>query len=184
VDALFGSDVTKDLDQKSYNLVLTMVGDAAQRRIDSLVRCLNDGRLHDNKKHYIIDCLKTIGSTKNLVAIEQCGGTGVAGAAVAAAWEIAARQRTIAEPAVEAPMPDVVFCDLPESFRNPYELCAEYVRIPAGSFQYSVTKKAEQVPDLYFAKHPVTNQRHRRFKGDEQPVWASLGSMRRPIASG
>jgi formylglycine-generating enzyme required for sulfatase activity len=41
----------------------------------------------------------------------------------------------------------------------------EYIfrHIPAGAFRYSVTKQTEQVPDIYFAKDPLTNRRYRRF---------------------
>ena len=51
----------------------------------------------------------------------------------------------------------------PRSFTNPMEEGAEYVLIPAGAFQYSVTKKLTEIPPLYFAKYPVTNRLYRRF---------------------
>ena len=60
-------------------------------------------------------------------------------------------------------MPTNLFKKLPPTFRNPFELDAEYIHIPAGSFRYSVTKKVEKVPDIYFAKYPVTNKRYRHF---------------------
>ena len=165
MDALFRSEVTKELDQKTHNLLLTLVREASQRRIDALVRCLNGKRLHDNKKRYIVDCLKTIGSVEALEAVERFSETAEAGAAVAAAQEIASQQRAVERPEVERGVPADVFGLRAKSFRNPHELNAEYIRIPGGSFEYSVTKKTEPVPDLYFAKYPVTNQRYRRFIG-------------------
>jgi len=46
---------------------------------------------------------------------------------------------------------------------NPPELNAEYILIRGGTIKYSVTKKTEKVPDLYFTKYPVTNKQYRRF---------------------
>lgn len=54
----------------------------------------------------------------------------------------------------------------PASFRNPYEHDAQYILIPGGTYVYSQAKpkrKKVTVPDLYFAKHPVTNKQYRSF---------------------
>jgi formylglycine-generating enzyme required for sulfatase activity len=50
---------------------------------------------------------------------------------------------------------------LPTSFRNHFELDAEYILIPGGRYQFRL--KIEQVSDIYFAKYPVTNKLYRRF---------------------
>ncbi len=52
---------------------------------------------------------------------------------------------------------------LEPSWRNPFELEAEYIRIPGGKYRFSVTKQEVTVPELYFAKYPVTNRLYRRF---------------------
>ncbi|RIK77614.1 signal transduction protein [candidate division KSB1 bacterium] len=52
---------------------------------------------------------------------------------------------------------------LERSWRNPFELEAEYIRIPGGKYRFSVTKQEVTVPELYFAKYPVTNKLYRRF---------------------
>jgi formylglycine-generating enzyme required for sulfatase activity len=46
---------------------------------------------------------------------------------------------------------------------NPFEDNVEYIKIPGGTYKYSVSKKMVTVPDLYFCKYPVTNKRYRRF---------------------
>ena len=51
----------------------------------------------------------------------------------------------------------------PGSFRNAFEDNVEYILIPGGQYKYSLSKKLETVPDLYFCKYPVTNKRYRRF---------------------
>lgn len=40
---------------------------------------------------------------------------------------------------------------------------AEYILIPGGTYRFSVTGEEVTVPNLYFAKYPVTNKRYRRF---------------------
>ena len=52
---------------------------------------------------------------------------------------------------------------LERSWRNPFELEAEYIRIPGGKYRFSVTQQEVTVPELYFAKYPVTNKLYRRF---------------------
>ncbi|MEI6847919.1 MAG: SUMF1/EgtB/PvdO family nonheme iron enzyme [Chlorobiaceae bacterium] len=52
--------------------------------------------------------------------------------------------------------PPILFC-------NKNEEQAEYIRIPGGSYRYSVTGKEEHVPDLEMARYPVTNKRYRAF---------------------
>lgn len=49
------------------------------------------------------------------------------------------------------------------SWHNPFELKAEYIRIPGGKYRFSITKQEVTVPELYFAKYPVTNKLYRRF---------------------
>lgn len=49
-----------------------------------------------------------------------------------------------------------------ESFQNRYEYDAEYILIPGGRYKYQGETEKE-VPNIYFAKYPVTNKRYRRF---------------------
>jgi len=48
-------------------------------------------------------------------------------------------------------------------YRNPFELETEYILIPGGKYRFSVRKLEVTVPELYFAKYPVTNKLYRRF---------------------
>ncbi|NIM17932.1 MAG: hypothetical protein GTO45_38640, partial [Candidatus Aminicenantes bacterium] len=63
----------------------------------------------------------------------------------------------------DAPLIKDTFIELPDSFHNPFEENVEYIRIPGGTYKYSVTKEMVTIPDLYFCKYPVTNKRYRRF---------------------
>lgn len=49
------------------------------------------------------------------------------------------------------------------SFRNKFEYGAEYITINGGSFLYSFTRKKETIPDIMFARYPVTNKQYRTF---------------------
>ncbi|MDZ7308622.1 MAG: SUMF1/EgtB/PvdO family nonheme iron enzyme [candidate division KSB1 bacterium] len=89
--------------------------------------------------------------------------------------------------------PPAVITPRTDRFFNPLEDNAEYILIRGGEYTFSTTKKKVKVPDLYFAKFPVTNKRYRlfleslskeereeyesretnkRFLGDDQPVTA------------
>ncbi|MBN1548436.1 MAG: SUMF1/EgtB/PvdO family nonheme iron enzyme [Syntrophaceae bacterium] len=170
MDALFKSNASKELDQKSYSLLLAMVSEAPERRIDSLVKRLNAQETTENQKRYIVDCLNTIGNKEAIEAIDKFVakqiGTEVGGyAAGLVVGNAASGKYTTDEVVSEAIAKVDVFKKFPKSFRNIFEFNAEYIRIPGGSFKYSVSKKMEPVPDLYFAKYPVTNKRYRRFIG-------------------
>lgn len=56
-----------------------------------------------------------------------------------------------------------LFSELPKSFHNPHEYNAEYILISGGRYRYSVTWRTEFVPDMYFARYPVTHKRYLRF---------------------
>jgi formylglycine-generating enzyme required for sulfatase activity len=67
-----------------------------------------------------------------------------------------------------------LFVELPPAFHNPVEYNAEYILIPGGTIESSATKRIEKVPDIYFAKYPVTNKQYRRFirylRGEERDL--------------
>ncbi|MBN1559878.1 SUMF1/EgtB/PvdO family nonheme iron enzyme, partial [candidate division KSB1 bacterium] len=165
MEALFHSPVSKELDQKAQNLLQQLVAEAPAKRIDALSKCLNNRRLAANKKRYILDCLKTVGTAAANEAIRAYSQkTEETEAVLEYAEEIIAQT---AAPAAEAALKTrrglTVFQELPKSFRNSFEDNAEYLLIPGGRFRYSVTKKEEAVANIYFAKYPVTIKRYRRF---------------------
>ena len=179
MDALFASDISRELDQKQQNLLLTMVCEAAQVKVDSLRRKLNDGRVHETKKRYILDCLKTIGNQEAREAILHFAKRFAGSTSGGYAWEIASEMspEALQPPKAKGEKPIAIVEGRGKSFHNRYEYNAEYIFIPGGSFKYSVTKKAEQVSGVYFTKYPVTNKRYRRFiryLQDEEPNLAGI----------
>jgi len=73
-----------------------------------------------------------------------------------------------------------LFTERLKSFYNPYEH-GEYILIPGGQYEHSVTEEIESVPDMYFAKYPVTNRQYRRFirylEGKERKLLIILPSF-------
>jgi formylglycine-generating enzyme required for sulfatase activity len=158
MDVFFKSDASGYLNQKSHSSLLTMVSEAPQRRIDSLARCLSDGRLRPNKKRYIVDCLKTVGTKSALGVIRTFGEKEAETEAGSYAQEIVAEAMSdviAAQEVVKVGITD-------KSFRVHYEYNAEYILIPAGRYRYQ-GESEKNVPDIHFAKYPVTNRRYRRF---------------------
>jgi formylglycine-generating enzyme required for sulfatase activity len=161
MDALFASDVSKRLDQKQQNLLRTMVCEATQVKVDSLVKHLNDGRLSDTKKRYILDCLKVIDKADARLAVSEFAAKeGLASEAGVRALEIQL-ETGLMEREREAAKVDSYDTQAP-SFRNRYEYNAEYILIPGGRYNYQ-GEVEKDVSNVYFAKYPVTNKRYRRY---------------------
>jgi formylglycine-generating enzyme required for sulfatase activity/energy-coupling factor transporter ATP-binding protein EcfA2 len=163
--AVFQCFRSEDLDVNRQRLLQIMIEEACEKKIDSLVVCLNepddpaDGAI---RKRCLLDCLKTIDSPGAWEAVRAYAHTEGIGADYA--------RELLAQRPEESPVIEALRARIPSvkergmvGFRNPFEFNAEYIRIPGGTFKYPVTEKTETVGDLYFAKYPVTNQRYRLF---------------------
>ncbi|MEI6847263.1 MAG: SUMF1/EgtB/PvdO family nonheme iron enzyme [Chlorobiaceae bacterium] len=138
----------KELSQKQQDLLVTLVQEAPQKKIDALKHALMHSNSNwrryvlmclkvvgvmrasnQNRQQYVLMCLKTIGSAEALAVVSQ--------------FEAHYTRAT--------------------GFLNSLEQNAHYILIKGGIFTYSVTGKQETVPDLYVAKYPVTNALYRQF---------------------
>lgn len=100
-------------------------------------------------------------------------------AIISAVSKLAKADEQIIEPAPERQVPNIVL--------NPFEDNVEYIKIPGGTYEFSVTGKMEIVSDLYFCKYLVTNKRYRKFisylQGKEHslaeilPIYVFTGEM-------
>jgi formylglycine-generating enzyme required for sulfatase activity len=165
MDALFASDVSKELDQKQQNLLHTITCEATQVRVDSLVRRLNDGRVTATKKRYILDCLKAIDKQEARRAVSDFASkealtstAGIHAIEIEMEMELEAWEKISVHDAVKVEISE----KLPGSLHNRYEYNAEYILIPGGRYKYQGETETN-VPSVYFAKYPVTNKRYRRF---------------------
>jgi formylglycine-generating enzyme required for sulfatase activity len=179
IRCFFQSGISKHLNDNKQTLLQNLIREAPQKKIDALVKALNNKDLNDNRKRYVMDCLKTIGTPEAAKAIkafiDKSGGDEAnLDHARDIAADLCAQHALKEEKAVEK----VQFITGGNSFRNPVEDNVEYIKIPGGTYKYSVTGKTVKVPDLYFCKYPVTNKRYRRFisflEGKEKEFYIKL----------
>ena len=175
---LFDSSVSDDVLQKKQGLLLTLIEEAPLKKVDALCQKLRDAKNSAVRQWVILDCLKAIGKPAAMETLLWFKGNKLAkNSAVVSRTEevllaLGDRQREY-EPGGSEHGDNIpgrltmlqkgVFDDCSPSFRNSNEQHVEYIRIPGGSYLYSVTKKRERVEDLYVAKYPVTNKLYRSF---------------------
>ena len=172
---LFDHAVSRDLSQPQQDLLQTLVREAAEKPLEALLDCLHDQTKNENQQRYALDCLKAVGGERVREALTAILQRKAGKAKVLAyAAEIAAQ---LSDPAVReasAPAKRDLFDELPVSFRNPIEYNAEYILMRGGTITSSVTERIEKIPDIYFAKYPVTNRQYRRFvrylRGEESEL--------------
>ncbi len=177
--AFFQSDVSKDLSQNEQNLLRNLILSAPQKKIDALTTHLTDEKTTITQKRYILECLRQIpteGTTRFLVTLVKEKNANIPAQIFDDAKEVLVKfKEFMSEYAGEIKVkvdddirvPDKFFTDSTgERFYTSHELGAEYILIPGGKYIYQKGKELEKevtVPNLYFAKYPVTNQRYRRF---------------------
>jgi formylglycine-generating enzyme required for sulfatase activity len=135
---------------------------------------LGDSSITPNRQNYLLECLKTIGSREAVEAAQEFVSRNPdagrellrkAGEVVELLGETA--DITEKSPGIKISHISAVSflkrVQAPDVFQSTVEPGAQYILIPGGSFVYLVTKKEEHVPDLHFAKYPVTNRLYRRF---------------------
>ncbi len=148
---LFDSPVTEELTPKQQDLLVALVEEAPQRKIDALRHKLLDPATTSNRQRYLLECLKAIEKPEALAAVLEFKKSG-----------LTKEQKTVVE----------VKYDI---------LGAEYIYIKGGVFLYSLTEKPETVQAMYVAKFTVTNQLYRRFIGyldSKEPEFADKLSLK------
>ncbi|UCH96488.1 MAG: SUMF1/EgtB/PvdO family nonheme iron enzyme [Candidatus Aminicenantes bacterium] len=160
---LFQSKVSQELDAHQQTLLQNLVKEAPQKRIDALVNHLSSDLLKSRQRRYVMECLKTIGTPDAIKAIDNADKSKMDESNLSYAKDIIAEAS--AKPGIieEKHVIADLLSERPPGFRNPFEDNVEYIKIPGGTYKYSVTGKMVTVPDLYFCKYPITNKRYRRF---------------------
>ena len=130
---LFDSPVTEELTQKQQDLLIALVEEAPQRKIDALRTKLLDPATTANRQRYLLECLKNIEKPEAMATLLEFRQSG-----------LTKEQQLVKEVKYD-------------------KLGAEYIFIKGGTFPYSLTKKPEPVSEMYVAKFTVTNQLFRRF---------------------
>ncbi len=165
INSFFQHRVSENLNPLELKLLLQMLDEAPQKPLTSLVKHLNRDPLGGNRRSYILDCLKTIGTPEALDAIKTAPKEHWSEIEKDKAGDIVAEKESVVTAGdLDKPAGPVTPVDEEApSFRNTFEFNVEYIKIPGGTFNYSVTEKPETAEDFYLCKTPVTNARYRRF---------------------
>ena len=160
---LFDSPVSEALKSKQKSLLLlhTIIAEAKGKKVDALCKKLLEPATTTERQWVIIGCLKAIGKPSALDALKEFRVNKLAknkNVADRAEEVILALGGQLSHVQLEKSGSGTII-----SIRNPHEDNAEYILIPGGNYQYSVTEKIVNVPDVYFAKYPVTNKQYCLF---------------------
>lgn len=68
---LFDSPVTEYMTPKQQNLLLTLIREAPQKKIDAIKKALFDPKTSNNRKSYLAECLKAMGRYDASVAVRR-----------------------------------------------------------------------------------------------------------------
>ena len=137
-------------------LLLQAVREAAVAPLEPFAQALNDQRLVWQKRYNTLQCVRLLGAAK----------AGAKELVKAALKDKQAQIRELAEGILhewDEAVPSTSVAVRGNRLFNPFELQAEYILLPGGKYKYSATRQEVVVPDMYFAKYPVTNKRYRRF---------------------
>ena len=170
MEKLFDSPLSAVFTLKQQLLLLTIIEEAPQKKVDALCKKLLDPSNSSECQRVILDCLKAIGKSDALDALQQfmlqgfANNEDVAGRAneVISALGGQIIVENIKHGKVVS-SGSITIKNFRPSSRNHLEQNAEYILIPEGRYISSRTKKKEYVPDLYVAKYPVTNKLYRLF---------------------
>ena len=174
IRAFFEVGKSASLDQESLTFLKRLVLAPPVQTVKPFRELLGDSSITPNRQNYLLECLKTIGSREAVeVAKEFVSRNPDAGRELLRkAGEVVELFGQTADVTEKTPgikishIGAVSFLkrvQAPDVFQSTVEPGAQYILIPGGSFVYLVTKKEEHVPDLHFAKYPVTNRLYRRF---------------------
>ncbi len=170
MEKLFDSPLSAVFTLKQQLLLQTIIEEAPLKKVDALCKKLLDPSNSSERQRVILDCLKAIGKSDALDALQQFMAQGLAkneDVAGRANEVISALGGQIIVENIKhgkvVSSGSITIKNFRPSSRNHLEQNAEYILIPGGSYLYSKTKKKEHVPDLYVAKYPVTNKLYRSF---------------------
>ena len=173
MEALFDSKVSAELSSKQQTLLQNLIMEAPQKTTGALCRQLLQPEMTANRQRYILDSLMALGKENSVGAVIEFTQRGLG------------KNKDVqdrADDVISVLIPDtpedekhvqtskvgMQHGDRPAIIRNPNEYDALYILIPGGRYIYSQPEPkgtAVPVPDLWFAKYPVTNRQYRSFIG-------------------
>ena len=192
MEELFDSEVSAEFSQKQQALLQTIIAEAPQKTTDAICKKLLMPETTSNRQRYILDCLKAlkksnVGETlKTFIDQGFASNTDIEQKAeevftslilpgldglrdvlsINRLSQLINIGKRISITSKATPKANRQF--IPSSTNNPYEFGAQYILIPGGKYIYSQPEPKGTlvtVPDLWFAKYPVTNRQYRAFVG-------------------
>jgi len=170
MDKLFSSNVSDDVLHEKQGFLRMLIEEAPMKKPDALCEHLMRSENSAMRQRVILDCITEVDKPSVIEELEEFLDANIAKGKdviefASEAIEVLKSGDWARTCGVELKSlgNDVIVALKPERFRNPFEYQAQYNKILGGSYVYSVTKKEVRVPDMYFAKYPVTNRLYRRF---------------------
>ncbi|NTU45867.1 MAG: SUMF1/EgtB/PvdO family nonheme iron enzyme [Chlorobiaceae bacterium] len=142
---LFNSPVSEVLTQKQQDLLTLLVTEAPKQQVKALEAKLLDPETTQNRQHYILECLKTIGKPEALGVVQKFIATGFS------------KGENIRLRACE-------ITGQHGSKEKVDKLGAHYILFKDVAINATLTDEQETC-NFYVAKYTVTNQYYRRFIG-------------------
>ncbi|MFZ4526665.1 MAG: NACHT domain-containing protein, partial [Chlorobium sp.] len=116
---LFDSPVTEELTQKQQDLLIALVEEAPQRKIEALCKKLLDPATTPNRQRYLLECLKTIGNPEAIEVVNTYESEAI----------------KVVNKFIEQRLSNNLLLD---------KLGAQYILIKGGTFLCSLTKQREE----------------------------------------
>jgi formylglycine-generating enzyme required for sulfatase activity len=155
MEELFDAEVSAEFSQKQQALLQSIIAEAPQKTTDALCNKLLKPKTSANRQRYILDCLKMLGKEEAFANVRYFLES-----------DLAKSKDVIssAESVLSILSPDEMVSIGVSRVYNSIN-ASDYILIPGGKYIYSQTEKEVSVPDIWFAKYPVTNRQYRAFIG-------------------
>jgi len=174
MEQLFVAGMATDVLDNNLQLMQTMIREAKECSVTALCGKLNDPEIALRAYWHVLNCLEVIGKPAVLDDVRA-----FAERVRKMPDQDSMRNRVLEKASdlvvqlerksgnIVTPVQAVLSRDnMPDSYRNPHELDAEYLLIRGGEYIYSQPEPEGQnvcVGDLYVARYPVTNRQYRSF---------------------
>ncbi|RDD30855.1 hypothetical protein CR161_09170 [Prosthecochloris sp. ZM] len=185
MEQLFVAGMATDVLDNNLQLMQTMIREAKECSVTALCGKLNDPEIALRAYWHVLDCLEVIGKPAALDKVRAFAERirtmpdkdPMRNRVLEKASDLVNQLERASGYTATPVQPALSRDNMPDSYRNPHELDAEYLMISGGEYIYSQPRPGGQkvrVGDLYVARYPVTNRQYRSFidylAGSPSPV--------------
>jgi len=174
MEQLFVAGMATDVLDNNLQLMQTMIREAKECSVTALCGKLNDPEIALRAYWHVLDCLEVIGKPAALDKVRAFAERirtmpdkdPMRNRVLEKASDLVNQLERASGYTATPVQPALSRDNMPDSYRNPHELDAEYLLIRGGEYIYSQPEPEGQkvrVGDLYVARYPVTNRQYRSF---------------------